>query len=91
MKKKVELPKELFEWDEEPEFYDQHWQNMPDFKQEDCGAKRQIIVSFDNEEDVQKFAQLINQNITDKTKSIWFPPREKNNVKDLFWIQEDSE
>lgn len=91
MKKKVELSTELFEYEQEPEFYDKHWQNMPEFKQEHNGAVRQIIVSFQDEASVQEFAKLVKQQITDKTKSIWFPEREKNNVKDLFWIQEDSQ
>jgi hypothetical protein len=80
---------ELFEWDESPGFFDKHWQNMPEFKQADRSAQRQIIVSFDNDDDVQTFAKLIGQNITDKTKSVWFPQREKQIVKELFWIEED--
>jgi hypothetical protein len=68
---------------------EQHWQNMPEFSQKDKSAHRQIIVSFDTDEDVAAFAKLIDQNITKKTKSVWFPERTKNNVKDLFWIGDE--
>lgn len=80
---------DLFEWEETPDFFETHWQNMPEFKQADKSAQRQIIVSFDNDDDVQAFAKLVGQNITEKTKSLWFPPREKQIVKDLFWIEEN--
>lgn len=67
------------------------WRGMPEFNQPDNGAVRQIIVSFHKEEDIQEFAKLVGQNITKKTKSIWFPYREKNNVVDLFYINEEDE
>lgn len=66
------------------------WRGMPGFNQPFNGAIRQIIVSFDKEEDIEEFAKLVNQNITKKTKSIWFPNREKNNVVDLFYVADDS-
>ena len=49
------------------------WTDMPEFNQKDLTPKRQVIVSFKNEDDVKSFAKLINQKITDKTKSLWFP------------------
>lgn len=67
------------------------WRGMPTFNQPDNGAVRQIIVSFHQHEDVEKFAKLVGQNITKKTKSIWFPYREKNNVVDLFYVNENDE
>lgn len=66
------------------------WRGMPEFKQPDNGAVRQIIVSFRDHESVEEFAKLVDQNITKKTKSIWFPYREKNNVVDLFYVADDS-
>ena len=67
------------------------WRGMPDFNQPENGAVRQIIVSFYKSEDVEVFAKLLNQNITKKTKSIWFPARDKNNVADLFYVNEDDD
>ena len=62
--------------------YDKEWEGMPEFKQDDKMPYRQIIISFENEGDVENFSTLLNQNITDKTKSLWYPKKEKNILKD---------
>jgi len=49
------------------------WVNMPEFEQEDKTAYQSIHIHFANQNDVDKFAKLIKQNITDKTRSLWFP------------------
>lgn len=90
-KKKVESSS-IFEFDDEDD-PDYQWRGMPSFNQQDNGAYRQIIVSFDDEAGVKKFAELTGQHITEKTRSIWFPPRARNDVVDLFWFdcREDDE
>jgi len=62
--------------------YDKEWEGMPEFKQDDKMPHRQIIVSFDNEDDIENFSTLLNQNITEKTKSLWYPKKKKNVLKD---------
>ena len=62
---------------------------MPEFQQADKAAQRQIIVSFDDDEQVREFAKLIGQTITKKTKSVWFKERQRNNMTDLFWTSKD--
>jgi negative regulator of genetic competence, sporulation and motility len=66
----------------------EEWQGMPEFVQEKKEEYRKIIVRFDNEKDVQAFAKAIGQNITPKTKSIWFP---KKPVADFImkWVDEN--
>ena len=67
---------EVFDWKNE-------WKDMPEFIQEQQKPYAKIIVRFENEDDLQKFASLINQKLTSKTKSIWFPQliRGKNSDK----------
>lgn len=77
---------EVIEWPQE--FYDEHWQNMPSYNQPDNGAYRQLLINFEDEAAVKRFEELVGQSLTKKTKSIWFPKREQNNVSDLFWIEE---
>jgi hypothetical protein len=55
------------------EFWQDEWQDMPEFIQEDLTSKRKIIVHFRNDEDVEKFAELIGQKITPKQSSLWYP------------------
>ena len=60
------------------------WEGMPEFEQEDKSAYRAIHVNFATEKDVQDFADLIGQGITEKTRSIWHPKAEKINMKDVY-------
>lgn len=53
--------------------FEEAWQGMPEFEQDDATGCRKIIVHFKDWKDVNEFAKLVNQKITDKTKSIWYP------------------
>ncbi len=52
---------------------EEEWIGMPEFIQEDQKAYKKLVVRFDSPEDLEEFAKLIGQNITEKTKSIWIP------------------
>lgn len=60
----------LFEIDPE---WKKEWEGMPEFVQKDLMPFRQIIINFETKEDIKDFAELINQNLTYDTKSIWYP------------------
>ena len=51
----------------------EEWVGMPEFKQGKVRPYKTLTVRFDNKEDYEEFARLINQNLTEKTKSIWHP------------------
>lgn len=74
---------EMNKWQEE-------WQNMPEFIQEDKEPYQSIVVSFETKEDVQKFSELVGQKLTYKTKSIWFPPKNRDVVNNKIYINEES-
>jgi hypothetical protein len=78
--------KTLFEIEEN---WKEEWQGMPEFVQEDLEAKHKIIVSFNNYEDVRLFSELINQKLTYKTKSIWYPEQKKGLFKDFKYIDDE--
>lgn len=69
-------------------FYDEHWQDMPEFYQEDLTSYRKIIVHFRNEEDVQKFAKLLDQKISPKLPTLWYPKMDKRIRTDKVYIDE---
>jgi len=52
---------------------EKEWVGMPEFVQDKKEPFAKIIVRFETEEDLKKFAELIDQKLTNKTKSIWFP------------------
>ena len=55
------------------------WKEMPEYDSEELSG-RKIIVHFKTEKEVQAFAKLIGQKITERTKYIWYPyePNESN-------------
>lgn len=53
--------------------YEKHWKNMPEFKQNKIKEYASVIIRFENESDLIEFSKIINQKLTKKTKSIWFP------------------
>lgn len=57
-----------FDWQTE-------WKDMPEFTSEDKTPKRTLYVHFADDKDVEAFARLVKQTITDKTKFIWYPPQ----------------
>lgn len=59
------------------------WQGMPEFEQQDKNAFRSLIVHFDSFDDLKDFAALVKQPVTEKTKFIWFPIKERETLKDI--------
>jgi len=49
------------------------WGGMPEFVQEQQKPYSQIMFRFNSEEELQEFAVLIGQPLTNKTKSAWYP------------------
>ena len=66
----------------------EEWEGMPEFKQSEESTYQSIHVHFATIEDANRFAQLIEQNITEKTKFIWYPAREKTTHADKRYADE---
>lgn len=49
------------------------WHDMPEFVMNNKEPLKQLIVSFRSWEDYKEFSKLIEQNLTSKTQSVWFP------------------
>lgn len=64
------------------------WEGMPDYEGlEPC--HRKITVNFDREEDVTAFFGILQQSYTEKTKSIWFPHKERRDLKSQVWESDE--
>jgi hypothetical protein len=69
--------------------WETHWVDMPEFDQPTKEDFAKIIVRFRNDEDLQEFAKMVDQKLTTKSKSIWYPKLKKD-VKSLRrWVEED--
>jgi hypothetical protein len=64
------------------------WDGMPEFEQETNYGFHSIRVHFETETDLQVFAQLVQQNITDKTTYIYYPQQVKRNPSEIVIADE---
>lgn len=53
--------------------WENEWQGMPEFIQNDQSPFKTIIIKFQNINDMNDFMKIIKQKFTIKTKSLWFP------------------
>lgn len=63
---------------------DEEWKEMPEFKQENQNAFKEIKVKFLNEEDYKNFASIIDQKLNLETISIWYPKRDQDQMNRNF-------
>lgn len=65
-----------------------HWINMPEYSQEKNTPYKSLIVHFRNAEDYTEFQKKLDQIMTIKTKSIWYPELDKDQNSLKRWIEE---
>jgi len=68
--------------------WQKEWQNMPEFYQLKQEPYANINIRFRNKEDLEEFAKLIDQNLNNKTKSIWYPKLEAKKLFKTRWVDE---
>lgn len=62
------------------------WKGMPTFEQKDLTPARTLYVHFKAEADVARFADLVGQSITNRTRSIWYPRAENVSLVDKRFV-----
>lgn len=62
-----------------------HWKGMPEFTQNNLKPIHQVIVSFQNKEDMLKFSKLVGQEVKATTRSIWYPEVQEQKAQDKRW------
>lgn len=67
------------------------WDGMPEFESEDQLAWQTIKVHLRNEADRDELAQLLGQKLGDRTKYVWHPAAEKDDVADLAYVAGDDQ
>lgn len=68
--------------------WQKEWQDMPEFVQNKKEPYGKIIFRFETKEDLEAFAKLIGQNLTNKTKSSWYPYKPHVGDIDRRWVDE---
>jgi hypothetical protein len=80
--------KDLFDKQKEFDIYDE-WEDMPEFLMEKQKPYKEIKIRFAAKCDYEKFAFMIEQNLTDKTKSIWYPKLDRTLKSGLEYKDEN--
>lgn len=68
------------------EVWEEAWQGMPEFVQNDAMPFKTVYVHFENRKDVDAFSALVKQTIGMNTKSIWYPEAEIGHVANLRYV-----
>lgn len=76
----------LFELEEQESDWKKEWKDMPEFVQINKEPFQKIVISFETYNDVLKFAELLGCSVTKKTKSIWFPLKNKEKPKEYSYV-----
>jgi hypothetical protein len=69
----------------DPDSWQDHWKGMPEFEQDAQTPFRTLIVHFKNQNDVNDFLEIIKQEITEKTKSIWHPEAIRTHEEQMIY------
>jgi len=67
-----------------------HWVGMPEYEHTAQPPYQTLIVRFATETDLIEFARRINQNITPKTRSIWYPKVQQLNLEEWEYVDENN-
>lgn len=59
---------------------------MPEFIQNELRAWKTIKVHFESREDMEAFAEFLDQRITLDTQSIWYPELEIGRFSTMKWV-----
>jgi hypothetical protein len=78
----------LFEGTSIEKSWEKEWRGMPEFIQKKERPYSTITVRFETKEDMDEFSRLINQKLTNRTKSIWYPFRSHWGNSKKRWIDE---
>lgn len=99
-KEEIEKPKDLtdifgLELEDDESEREKLWVGMPEFVQKDNPTYKTIYLHFRNKEDfdefVKKYKKLMDedQNISPKTKSMWYPHLAKDENSLKRWFEEE--
>jgi hypothetical protein len=72
------------------DYAQQHWLGMPDFEQTKKLPYAQIIVRIESAEQLAELSKRLEQPLTKKTKSAWFPFKSHWGLEKKTWVSNES-
>ena len=74
-----------------PANWQEEWQGMPEFSSGNLNPIRTIYVHFVTVEDIQAFAELLGQTISERTKYLYYPKQtEKRCTVEFVYVDENT-
>jgi len=67
-----------------------HWLGMPEFEQEKLMPYAKIIIRVESKADLEELSRRLEQKLTQKTKSIWFPFKSHWGAEKNVWVSNES-
>ena len=80
MQSLLHIPEITF-FDTEDFDHEEHWQGMPEFEQDDMTPFKTIKVHFYSQDDMDSFADLVGQQVTEDTRFINYPKIDREDLK----------
>lgn len=62
------------------------WKGMPEFQQDDLAPTKSLVVHFASRAHYAAFAKLLNQKLSPRTRSVWYPQAEIGHFADKRYI-----
>lgn len=66
--------------------WEEHWLEMPEFIQGNTEPFQSIHIHFKNKVDLRNFEKLIDQKLTYKTKSLWYPKLDDKKPSNYLYV-----
>lgn len=79
---------QLFIDDDHPVDHNEEWKGMPEYNNTDQTPYRTILVHFESEVFVKEFERVMKQSLTEKTKFIWFPEKQRLDMSSISYKNE---
>ena len=71
--------------------WEDEWRGMPEFIQENLEPIKTLMIHLEDLKDLVDLSEVIGQQITEKTKSIWFPKLDSDKPSDFIYTDEHGE
>ena len=69
--------------------WQEHWQGMPEFQQQDLKQVKSLQVHLKSFDDLKALSAALGQQITADTRSVWFPKETLDRLKDKHYVDGD--
>jgi len=71
--------------------WQEHWQGMPEFSQQDLKGEKSLTIHVRTLNDLSALSEALGQKITPDTRSAWFPKENKQVLKDKRYVDESED